>query len=68
MMEILLFGLAVVVIYLLTHVLVTRAEAMVGVSLGYWRSVVFFVVFLGLLLAVMQLLPRLLPGMAAGGA
>jgi Na+-transporting NADH:ubiquinone oxidoreductase subunit NqrE len=61
MLEILLLGLAVVVIYLVTHFLVTKAEAMAGVPLGYWRTVMFFVVFLGLLLAVMQILPRLLP-------
>jgi hypothetical protein len=61
MLEILLLGLAVVVIYLVTHFLVTKAEAMAGVPLGYWRTVMFFVVFLGLLLTVMQILPRLLP-------
>lgn len=64
MLEILLLGLAVVVIYLVTHFLVTKAEAMAGVPLGYWRSVMFFVVFLGLLLTVMQILPRVLPGAA----
>ena len=67
MLQILLFGLAVVIVYLASHFLVVRAEAMVGVQLGYWRTVVFFVVFLGLLLAVMEILPRLVPGLAAAG-
>lgn len=42
MLEILLLGLAGVVVYLVTHFLVTRAEVMVGVPLGHWRSVMFF--------------------------
>ena len=67
MLQILLLGLVVVVIYLVSHFLVTKAEAMAGAQLGYWRTVVFFVVFLGLLLAALELLPRLLPGMSAGG-
>jgi Na+-transporting NADH:ubiquinone oxidoreductase subunit NqrE len=64
MLEILLVGLAVVVIYLVSHFLVTKAELMAGVQLGYWRTVMFFVVFLGLLLATLELMPRLFPGMA----
>lgn len=67
MLEILLLGLVVVVIYLVSHFLVTKAEAMAGVQLGFWRTVVFFVVFLGLLLAAIELMPRLLPGASAGG-
>lgn len=67
MLEILLLGLVVVVIYLVSHFLVTKAEAMAGVQLGYWRTVLFFVVFLGLLLAAIELMPRLLPGARAGG-
>lgn len=66
MLEILLLGLVVVVIYLVSHFLVTRAEAMAGVQLGYWRTVVFFVVFLALLLAALELMPRLMPGTGAG--
>jgi hypothetical protein len=62
MLEILLLGLVVVVIYLVSHFIVTRAEAMVGVQLGYWRTVVFFVVFLALLLMALELMPRFLPG------
>jgi hypothetical protein len=64
MLQILLFGLVVVVIYLVSHFLVTKAEAMAGVQLGYWRTVVFFVVFLGLLLMAIEVLPRFFPGMA----
>jgi hypothetical protein len=67
MLEILLLGLVVVVVYLVSHFLVTKAEAMAGVQLGYWRTVLFFVVFLGLLLAAIELMPRLLPGARAGG-
>jgi hypothetical protein len=64
MLQILLLGLVVVVIYLLSHFLVTKAELMAGVQLGYWRTVLFFVVFLGLLLAALELMPRFFPGMA----
>ncbi len=66
MLQILLLGLVVVVIYLVSHFLVTKAEAMAGVQLGYWRTVAFFVVFLGLLLVALEIMPRLLPGMSAG--
>ncbi|MFU8895724.1 MAG: hypothetical protein ACNA8J_05000 [Gammaproteobacteria bacterium] len=64
MLQILLLGLVIVVIYLVSHFLVTKAEALAGVQLGYWRTVMFFVVFLGLLLAALQVLPRFFPGMA----
>jgi len=66
MLEILLLGLVVVAIYLVSHFLVTRAEAVAGVQLGYWRTVVFFVVFLALLLAALELMPRLMPGTGGG--
>ena len=66
MLQILLLGLVVVVIYLVSHFLVTKAEAMAGVQLGYWRTMMFFVVFLGLLLAALEVMPRFFPGMAAG--
>lgn len=65
MLQILLLGLVVVVIYLVSHFLVTKAEAMAGVQLGYWRTIMFFVVFLGLLLAALEVMPRFFPGMAA---
>jgi hypothetical protein len=64
MLEILLFGLIIVAVYMVSHFLVTRAEAMAGVQLGYWRTVLFFIVFLGLLLAALELVPPLLPGAA----
>lgn len=67
MLQILLLGLVVVMVYLVSHYLVTKAEAMAGVQLGYWRTVMFFVVFLGLLLAAIELMPRLFPGMAPAG-
>lgn len=66
MFQILLLGLVVVVIYLVSHFLVIKAEAMAGVQLGYWRTVMFFVVFLGLLLAALELMPRFFPGMTGG--
>lgn len=66
MLQILLLGLLVVVIYLVSHFIVTKAEAMAGAPLGYWRTVVFFVVFLGLLLAALELLPRFVPGVGGG--
>jgi hypothetical protein len=67
LLQILLFGLVVVVIYLVSHFVVTKAEAMAGVQLGYWRTVVFFVVFLGLLLAAIEVLPRFVPALAPAG-
>jgi hypothetical protein len=66
MLQIMLLGLLVVVVYLLSHLLVTRAERWVGVPLGHWRTAIFFVVFLGLLLAGLELLPRFFPGMRQG--
>lgn len=67
MFEILLFGLALVVIYLIAHVIVIRVEKWVGKPLGIWRSIAFFGVFFILLLSVMELLPWLL-GDGEGGA
>jgi hypothetical protein len=61
MLQILLLGLAIVVVYLVSHFLVTKAEALAGVQLGYWRTVVFFVVFLALLLAALEVVPRFFP-------
>ncbi len=60
MFEILLMGLAVIGVYLLSHLLVTRLEAWSGRSLGIWRTVLFFCVFLTLILAVMAVVPKLL--------
>lgn len=67
MLQILLFGLVVVVIYLVSHFVVTKSEAMAGVQLGHWRTVVFFVVFLALLLAAIEVLPRFVPALAPAG-
>lgn len=67
MFEILLFGLALVVIYLIAHVIVIRVEKWVGKPLGIWHSIAFFGVFFILLLSVMELLPWLL-GDGEGGA
>ncbi len=55
MLEILLFGLVVVVIYFIAHQAVMRIEAWHGSPLGGWRSAWFFLIFLGLLLIAMQL-------------
>jgi multisubunit Na+/H+ antiporter MnhB subunit len=60
MLEILLFGVALVVIYLVSHTLVMRVERWRGRPLGGWRSVLFFAVFLLLTLIAFQLLPMLL--------
>lgn len=62
MLQILLLGLLVVVIYFVSHFLVVKAEAMAAVPLGYWRTVLFFVVFLALMLAALELAPRFFPG------
>jgi hypothetical protein len=61
MLQILLSGLLVVVVYLLSHLVVTRVEAWIGIPLGYWRALMFFVVFLALMLAALALLPQFLP-------
>lgn len=65
MLHILLMGLAVVAIYLVTHVLVTAIERRHGKSLGLWRSAIFFVVFLTLMLIATQLVPVALGALAA---
>jgi hypothetical protein len=62
MLEILLFGVLVVAIYLIAHVVTQQAERWRGEPLGVWRTVIFFCVFLGLLLVAMQLVPLLLGG------
>jgi hypothetical protein len=62
MLEILLFGAALVVIYFVSHTVVMRVEQWRGSPLGPWRSVLFFGVFLLLTLLAFQLLPMLLGG------
>jgi hypothetical protein len=61
-LEILLFGVLVVAIYLIAHVVTQQAERWRGEALGIWRTVIFFCVFLGLMLIAMQLVPMLLGG------
>lgn len=61
MFQIMLLGLLVVVIYLLSHLVVTRVEAWIGIPLGYWRALMFFAVFLALMLAALALLSLFLP-------
>lgn len=51
--EILLTGLAIVGIYVLAHQITMTIERRAEAGLQGWRSAVFFVVFLGLLLAAM---------------
>lgn len=48
--EILLMGLAVVVIYLVAHKATMALDRRCDGGLGAWRSVAFFFVFLALLL------------------
>ena len=61
MMEILLFGLVVVVVYFITHHAVMAIERRHGKPLGGWRSAWFFLIFLALVI-VAQLLLRALTG------
>lgn len=60
MAEILLLGLAVVVVYLAAHYAVTGLEQWLGRALGVWRTVVFFGIFFLLILVAMQVVPLLL--------
>jgi len=61
MMEILLFGLVVVVVYFISHHAVMAIERRHGKPLGGWRSAWFFLIFLGLVI-VAQLIMRALTG------
>ncbi|QOC22497.1 hypothetical protein IC757_16055 [Wenzhouxiangella sp. AB-CW3] len=61
MMEILLFGLVVVVVYFISHHAVMAIERRHGKPLGGWRSAWFFLIFLGLVIAA-QLIMRALTG------
>ena len=61
MMEILLFGLVVVVVYFISHHAVMAIERRHGKPLGSWRSAWFFLIFLGLVI-VAQLIMRALTG------
>lgn len=55
MLEILLFGLVLVGIYFVSHHAVMAIESRRGTPLGGWRSALFFLIFLGLLLLAMQI-------------
>jgi hypothetical protein len=61
MMEILLFGLVVVVVYFISHHAVMTIERRHGKPLGAWRSAWFFLIFLGLVILA-QLILRALTG------
>lgn len=61
MMEILLFGLVVVVVYFITHHAVMAIERRHGKPLGGWRSAWFFLIFL-VLVILAQLILRALTG------
>jgi hypothetical protein len=61
MMEILLFGLVVVVVYFISHHAVMAIERRHGKPLGGWRSAWFFLIFLGLVILA-QLILRALTG------
>ena len=61
MMEILLFGLVVVVVYFISHHAVMAIERRHGKPLGGWRSAWFFLIFLALVI-IAQLILRALTG------
>ena len=65
MWEILLGGLAVVGIYLVAHHAVMAIERLHGRPLGAWRSGLFFLIFLVLMLLATWLAPELLAGTTA---
>lgn len=56
MLEIMLFGLVVVVAYFITHHAVMTIERKHGKPLGIWRSAWFFLIFLGLVIIAQGLL------------
>lgn len=61
MLEVLLFGLFVIVAYIVAHHAVMALERRHGRPLGAWRMLWFFLIFLGLLLLAQALMPYLLP-------
>lgn len=66
MFEILLLGLAVIVVYAISHYTVMWLETLLGKAMGGWRTPVFFCVFLVLFL-VFRALIFLLVGTPDGG-
>lgn len=59
MLEILLFGLFVIVAYFIAHNAVMALERRHGKPLGAWRTLWFFLIFLALLLLAQSLMPFL---------
>lgn len=59
MFEVLLFGVFVLLAYFVAHHAVMALERRHGRPLGVWRTLWFFVIFLGLLLIAQQLTPLL---------
>lgn len=59
MLEILLFGLLVIVAYFIAHHAVMALERRHGKPLGAWRTLWFFLIFLALLLLAQSLMPFL---------
>lgn len=62
MLEILLFGLVVVVVYIIAHHAVMAIERRHGKALGGWRSAWFFLIFLTLLIFAQVLMRVFLGG------
>lgn len=60
MLEILLFGIFVLLAYFVAHHAVMALERRHGRELGWWRTLWFFLIFLGLLLLAQWLTPYLL--------
>lgn len=65
MLEVLLFGVFVLLAYFIAHHAVMALERRHGKPLGAWRTLWFFLIFLALLLAAQQLSPWLV---ASNGA
>ncbi len=57
MLEILLFGLFVIIAYFIAHHAVMALERRHGRPLGAWRTLWFFLIFLALLLLAQSLMP-----------
>lgn len=64
MLEILLFGLFVVVVYFIAHHAVMAIERRHGKPLGAWRSAWFFLIFLGLIIIAQLLIVQFMGGQA----
>ncbi|RFF27376.1 MULTISPECIES: hypothetical protein [unclassified Wenzhouxiangella] len=60
MLEVLLFGVFVLLAYFVAHHAVMALERRHGRPLGLWRTLWFFLIFLALLLAAQWLTPYLL--------